>query len=81
MSFPTTLENGWKQFELDCDGRIVIVTVKPKMFRKLEEARDNYPMWVAAISGKMDANPKQGFILDKPSIQAFERKPKPPKEA
>lgn len=75
-----TVENGWKQFELDCDGRIVTVKVLPKMFRKLEEARDNYPMWVAAISGKMGANTKQGFILEQPSIQAFERKPKPPKE-
>lgn len=75
-----TVENGWKQFELDCDGRIVTVKVLPKMFRKLEEARDNYPMWVAAISGKMGANTEKGFILEQPSIQAFERKPKPPKE-
>ena len=75
-----TVENGWKQFELDCDGRIVTVKVLPKMFRKLEEARDNYPMWVAAISGKMGASTEKGFRLEQPSIQAFERKPKPPKE-
>ena len=74
------VKNGWKQFQLNCDGRIVIVTVKPRMFRKLEEARDNYPMWVAAISGKMGASTERGFILDQPSIQTFEKKPKPPKE-
>ena len=27
----TTGENGWKSFEIDCDGRIVAVTVKPKV--------------------------------------------------
>lgn len=76
-----TVENGWKQFELDCDGRIVTVKVKPKMFKKLEQARDTYPMWVAAIGGKMGEETTEGFILEQPSIQVFERKPKPPKEA
>ncbi|NET07817.1 MAG: fertility inhibition FinO-like protein [Merismopedia sp. SIO2A8] len=76
-----TVENGWKQFELDCDGQIVIVKVKPKIFKKLEQARDNYPMWVAAIGGKMGEKTPNGFILDQPNIQVFERKPKPPKEA
>lgn len=44
--FPTnveTLENGWKKFEVDCDGRIASITVKPKVFKKLEEAQANYP--------------------------------------
>lgn len=75
-----TVENGWKQFELDCDGQIVTVKVKPKMFKKLEQARDNYPMWVAAIGGKMGQATANGFMLETPNIQAFERKPKPPKE-
>jgi len=26
-----TTENGWQQFELDCDGRIISVTVKPNL--------------------------------------------------
>ena len=26
-----TVENGWQQFDLDCDGRMVTVKVKPKM--------------------------------------------------
>jgi len=33
-----TVENGWKQFEIDCNGQIVTVTVKPKVFKKLEQA-------------------------------------------
>jgi hypothetical protein len=74
-----TVENGWKQFDLDCEGQLVRVKVKPKVFKKLEEARDNYPMWVAAIAGKMGEPIEGGFILDQPNIQVFERKPKEPK--
>ena len=48
-----TVENGWKQFHLDGDGQLVRVTVKPKVFKKLEHAQENYPMWVAALAGKV----------------------------
>jgi hypothetical protein len=75
-----TVENGWKQFELDCDGQLVRVTVKPKVFKKLEQAQADYPMWVAAIAGKMGEQFDGGFVLDQPNIQVFERKPKEPKE-
>ena len=52
--FPTdvrTVENGLKQFDIDTGAQIVTITLKPKMFKKLEQAQENYPMWVAAISG------------------------------
>ncbi len=75
-----TVENGWKQFELDCDGQIVTIKVKPKVFKKLEQAQENYPMWVAAIAGKMGLPTENGFVLGEPNIQVFERKPKEPKE-
>ena len=55
--FPTdvqTVENNWKQFTVDCDGRIFTITVKPKMFKKLEEAQANYPLWVAAMLGSWE---------------------------
>lgn len=71
-----TVENGWKQFEIDCDGRFVTVTVKPKVFKKLEEAQDNYPLWVAAIRGAMGELTDKGFVLEQPSIQVFERQAK-----
>ena len=82
--FPTdvqTVENNWKQFPVDCDGRIFTITVKPKMFKKLEEAQANYPMWVAAIAGKLGEATPDGFVLADPAIQVFEKKPKDPKEA
>ena len=74
-----TVENGWKQFHLDCDGQLVRVTVKPKVFKKLEQAQENYPMWVAAIAGKTGESIEGGFVLNEPNIQVFERKPKEPK--
>ncbi len=74
-----TVENGWKQFFLDCDGQLVRVTVKPKVFLKLEQAQENYPIWVAAIAGKMGEPIEGSFVLDQPNIQTFERKPKEPK--
>lgn len=71
-----TVENNWQQFEIDCDGRIITVTVKPKMWKKLTDAASNYPQWVAAISGKLGQQTEHGFVLDEPNIQVFERKPK-----
>jgi len=74
-------KNGWITFEVDCDGRLLSATVKPKMFKKLEDAQANFPMWVAAISGKLGAATPQGFILDDANIQVFEKKPKEPKQS
>jgi hypothetical protein len=73
---PRTVENGWQHFNLDCDGRIVSVTVKPKVWKKLIEAQANFPMWVAAISGQMGKTTPDGFVLDGASVQVFEKKAK-----
>ncbi len=76
-----TVENGWQYFELDSEGIIISITVKPKMFKKLTQASENYPQWVAAISGKMGESTENGFKLESPNIQVFEKKPKPEKSA
>lgn len=75
-----TVENSWKHFEVDCGGQVVSVTVKPKSWKKLEEAQSNYPQWVGAIAGKIGAKTATGFVLDEPNIQVFERKLKESKE-
>ena len=67
----------WMQFEVDCDGRIVTVTLKPKIWKKLTDASQAYPQWVASISGKMGDASKDGFTLLEPNVQTFEKKPKP----
>lgn len=78
--FPTDVKsvtNGWKQFCVDADGREISITVRPKVFTKLEEAQKNYPQWVAAIAGKLGEITPKGLVLAEPSIQVFEKKPKP----
>lgn len=76
-----TVENGWQQFDIDCDGRIVSITVKPKMWKKFTDAQASFPSWVAAIAGKMGEETELGFILNEPNIQVFEKKPKATAEA
>ncbi|MEW6737490.1 MAG: fertility inhibition FinO-like protein [Acidobacteriota bacterium] len=71
-----TVANGWKEFVIDASGCEITVTVRPKMFNKLEQAHQQYPSWVAAIAGKMGKATEKGFVLDEPAIQVFERKPK-----
>jgi hypothetical protein len=71
-----TIENGWQQFEVDCDGRIISVTVKPKVWKKLTDAQANYPQWVGAIAGKLGEATDNGFVLLEPNIQTFEKKAK-----
>ncbi len=76
-----TLENGWKEFDILAGEQIVTVTLKPKVFKKLEQAQENYPQWVAEIAGQMGEKTDSGFVLKEPNIQVFEKKPKEPKEA
>jgi hypothetical protein len=87
-----TFQNGWESFELDCDGQIVSVSVKPKVWKKLTDVQANFPIWVAAIAplapraigGQMGKATADGFVLEQPNIQVFEKKPKveaaPPQE-
>lgn len=64
-----TVDNGLQYFELDCNGRIFSVTVKPKVWKKLTDAQANFPIWVGAIAGQLGAMTPGGFILDQPNIQ------------
>ena len=75
-----TVQNGWQQFNVSCNGTVFTITVKPKVWRKFEEALAAYPEWVAAIRGKLGKGTSQGFVLDEPGIQVFEKKPKGVKE-
>jgi len=76
---PRTVENGWQQFEVDCEGTVFTITVKPKNWNKFASAAASYQMWVAAIGGKLGNKTPKGFLLLEPSIQIFEKKPKEPK--
>jgi hypothetical protein len=71
-----TLENQWKTFEIDCDGRMMSITVRPKVWKKLTDAHANYPQWVATLSGNLGTATQNGFVLEEVKIQVFERKSK-----
>lgn len=58
--------------------QIISVTVKPKVWKKLEDAQATFPLWVAAIAGKMGQATEKGFVLAEANIQVFEKKPKEP---
>jgi len=76
--------NGDCHFKVDCNGQMVQISVKQKQWSKLETASATYPQWVAAIAGQMGAATADGFVLEQPSIQVFERKARndgePPKQ-
>jgi hypothetical protein len=73
----TENKHGWKEFKLDCGGRTVSVSLRPRMWNKLVEANTSWPLWVAAITGQMGQSHGQGFALVEPALQVFERKPRP----
>jgi len=73
----TTNAHGWKDFALDCDGVHVSVRLRPKLWLKLEQAAGMWPLWLATLAGKMGTRTAEGFTLDEPAIQVFERKAKP----
>lgn len=71
------MPNGWKQFEVDCGpGWVFTVTLRPRIFARLEEARASGGEWGASIGGKMGERTKLGFVLEQPGVQAFVKKPK-----
>ena len=77
-----TTKNGWKEFKLDCGGRVVTVALRPRMWNKIEEASKQWPLWLATINGGMGQSAGTGFALTEPAVQVFERKPRetPPAE-
>jgi len=72
-----TVTNNWKEFVVEADSKQITITAKPKMFNKIEQAKQQFPQWVAAINGKIGDMNEKGFSLVDASIQVFEKKPKP----
>ena len=63
------------------DGQYVIAEVSNKTWNKLVKTAEEWPQWVAALSGTMGARTERGFRLENPGLQVYERKPKVPAEA
>lgn len=47
-----TVTNNWKKFVIEADDKQITITTRPKMFTKIEQAKQQFPQWVAAINGK-----------------------------
>lgn len=69
-----TIRNGWQEFLVDTEGPQVKVTIKPKTWKKLCLATENYPVWLANIKGKMGFRIRGGFELEQIAVQIFEKK-------
>lgn len=62
---------GWRRICLNVEGRIVQMTIRPKVWNKLLNANEEYPNWVASITGTMGHRIKDGFELVEPAIQVY----------
>ncbi|OQW90877.1 MAG: hypothetical protein BWK79_18510 [Beggiatoa sp. IS2] len=72
------VKHGWQRFTVRDDKCFACVTVRPRTWKKLQEAPTRYSYWVANITGKMGQRLKgqgEGFELLDPVTQIFERIP------
>jgi sRNA-binding protein len=63
------------------DGQYITIEVSNKVWNKLKKAHEDWPAWMAALSGTMGQRTEQGFQLANPGLQVFERQPKTSAEA
>ncbi|MDM8559418.1 hypothetical protein [Candidatus Parabeggiatoa sp. HSG14] len=74
-----TIKHGFYRIYVSAEGQVVRMKVRPKTWNKLLKANEEYPMWIASITGKMGLRIKNGFELLEPAIQVYERKAAIPK--
>jgi sRNA-binding protein len=67
-----TTRNNWEGFIIKATNASVKMTVRPKVWGKLQRANKDYLSWVANIRGKMGTIKKEGFELETPGIQIFD---------
>jgi hypothetical protein len=78
LSQVQVVEGGLKRFAVQCDGREVEVTVKPKVFAKLEEAQKQWPLWSGAIAAQMGELTPRDSYFSTPTSKSSSAKPKIP---
>ena len=72
---PLIIQDGIK-FGIKTDGKLISVTMRPKLWNKLTAAAERWPSWVATLTGKMGATTTDGFELLESAVQIFEKKVK-----
>ncbi|RKZ53921.1 MAG: hypothetical protein DRR16_17615 [Candidatus Parabeggiatoa sp. nov. 3] len=68
-----TIKRGWRRICINADGQIVQMKVRPRVWNKLLQANEDWPMWIASITGKIGPRFKNGFELVEPAIQVYEK--------
>src|SRR5512135_1802297 len=58
------------------DAQFVTAEVSNKVWSKLVKAAEEWPQWVAALTGTMGPRTEKGFTLAGPGLQVFEKKSK-----
>jgi hypothetical protein len=76
---PMPVKSGMK-IGIQTDSALVVATLPPKAWKKLEKAQAEWPQWVAALTGKLGtragADGEAVVVLEQPALQVFEKKAK-----
>jgi hypothetical protein len=76
---PMPVKSGMK-IGIRTDSALVVATLPPKAWKKLEQAQAEWPQWVAALTGKLGtkavADGEAVIVLEQPALQVFEKKAK-----
>ncbi|WP_186343211.1 hypothetical protein [Allochromatium palmeri] len=73
---PMPVKSGMK-IGIQTDSALVVATLPPKAWKKLEKAQTEWPQWVAALTGKLrtraGADCEAVVVLEQPALQVFEK--------
>ncbi|NVZ11664.1 ProQ/FinO family protein [Allochromatium humboldtianum] len=76
---PMPVKSGMK-IGIQTESALVVATLPPKAWKKLEKAKADWPQWVASLTGKLGtrvgADGPDVVVLENPAIQVFEKKTK-----
>ncbi|WP_242445881.1 ProQ/FINO family protein [Chromatium okenii] len=76
---PVVIKSGMK-IGIQTETALVVATLKPKAWKKLEKAQAEWSQWVASMTGKLgvQVNSNMGKIvtLENPALVVFEKKAK-----
>ncbi|WP_295399284.1 ProQ/FINO family protein [uncultured Thiocystis sp.] len=65
---------------IQTDTALVVATLPPKVWKKLEQAARDWPSWIASLTGKLGAQAGSDagavVVLEQAAVQVFERKAK-----
>ena len=76
---PLPVKAGMK-IGIQTDTALVVATLPPKVWKKLEQAARDWPTWIASLTGQLGAQAGSDagavVVLEQAAVQVFERKAK-----